>query len=76
METNKTPGHTNNKVNRNREQLGHNAEITQKYTAQLNELLLQNEANQSVEKQWEHIKTSIESAVSTTLDERSRQKTL
>ena len=56
-------------VKRNRSQLSYDTDTANNYSAQLRELLLQNDQNSSTQKQWDFVKQAIETTVSKTIEE-------
>ena len=61
-------------VKRNRSQLSYDTDTANNYSAQLHELLLQNDQNSSTQKQWDFVKQAIETTVSKTIEEIPKQK--
>ena len=57
-----------------RSQLSYDTDTANNYSAQLRELLLQNDQNSSTQKQWDFVKVAIETTVSKTIKEILKQK--
>ena len=55
--------------------MSYDTDTANNYSAQLRELLLQNDQNSSTQKQWDFVKQAIETTVSKTIEEIQKQKT-
>ena len=73
MEANKTKA-DKCQSKRNRSQLSYDTDTANNYSAQLRELLLQNDQNSSTQKQWDFVKQATETTVSKTIEEIPKQK--